>query len=84
MKRLLFARNNILVEETPQLPLNLGEIQAQKDLNQFKENLINAFNDDSFVDETTSELGSINNNDSDNCDEYYDFLACSLKILFLN
>lgn len=46
MKKLLFARNNILVEETPQVPLNFGEIQAKKDLESFRDNLIKTFNDD--------------------------------------
>ena len=46
MNRLLLARNNILVEETPQVPLNFGEIQAQNDIKQFEENLHNIFSDD--------------------------------------
>ena len=45
LNKLLFNYNDILVEE-PQLPLDFGETQAQKDLSQFKENLINVFNDD--------------------------------------
>ena len=49
MKRLLRTYNDILIEETPHLPLDFGETQAQKDLNQFKENLIDAFNSDDDV-----------------------------------
>ena len=43
MNKLLFSYNDILVEE-PRLPVDFGETQAQKDLNQFKENLIHVFN----------------------------------------
>jgi uncharacterized protein YpuA (DUF1002 family) len=45
MSRLLFNHNDILVEEQ-RLPLDFGETQAQKDLNQFEENLVEIFNSD--------------------------------------
>ena len=43
MSRLLLNPNDILVEEQG-LPLDFGETQAQKDLNQFEENLVEIFN----------------------------------------
>lgn len=46
MSRLLQARNDILVEEIHEIPINFGETQAQKDLNQFEKNLIDIFNID--------------------------------------
>lgn len=54
MNKLLFNYNDILVEES-RLPLDFGETQAQKDLNQFKENLIDSFNDDGVFEERTRE-----------------------------
>ena len=45
MSRLLFNHNDILVEERG-LPLDFGETQAQKDLNQFEKNLVEIFNSD--------------------------------------
>lgn len=44
MKRLLQNTNTILVNESPSIPLNFGEIQAQKSLKKFKESIINDFN----------------------------------------
>lgn len=46
MSRLLQVRNDILVEEVHEVPINFGEDQAQKDLNQFEKNLIEIFNRD--------------------------------------
>lgn len=48
MNKLLFNYDDILVEES-RLPLDFGQTQAQKDLNQFKENLIDAFNSDDAI-----------------------------------
>lgn len=48
MSRMLFNYNDILVED-PQSPLNFGETQAQKDLEEFKENLIEAFNNEDTI-----------------------------------
>ena len=48
MSKLLFNYDDILVEES-RLPLNFDQTQAQKDLNQFKENLIDAFNSDDAI-----------------------------------
>lgn len=55
MSRLLFNYNDVLVEE-PQYPLNFGETQAQKDLEEFKETLIEAFNDDAVFEQRTCEV----------------------------
>lgn len=55
MKKLVLTRNNILVEDFPQLPLNFGDIQAQKDLEKFKKNLIETFNDDEIFEKRTRE-----------------------------
>ncbi|MBR0271428.1 MAG: hypothetical protein IJQ68_05480 [Methanobrevibacter sp.] len=46
MNRILQARNDILVEEVHEIPMDFGKTQAQKDLNQFEENLIELFNSD--------------------------------------
>lgn len=52
MTRMLFNYNDVLVEET-QSPLEFGEIHAQKDLESFKKNLIESFNDDSIFKQRT-------------------------------
>lgn len=48
MSRMLFNYNDILVED-PQLHVNFGEAQAQKDLEEFKETLIESFNNEDAV-----------------------------------
>lgn len=65
MNKLLFNYNDILVEES-QLPLDFGETQAQKDLEQFKENLIDAFNndDDVFEKRTREALARVESSDN--------------------
>ena len=64
MSRLLFNHNDILVEESS-LPLDFGETQAQKDLNQFKEDLIEVFNsdDDVFEKRTREALARVESSD---------------------
>lgn len=47
MSRMLFEYNDILVEEQHQS--HFGETQAQKDLEEFKETLIEVFNNDDAV-----------------------------------
>ena len=54
----LFNYNDILVGES-QLPSDFGETQAQKDLEKFKEKLIDAFNEDEVSDEFIEELDEI-------------------------
>lgn len=64
MDKLLFNYNDILVEESS-LPLDFGETQAQKDLNQFKEDLIEVFNsdDDVFEKRTREALARVESSD---------------------
>ena len=49
MKRILSVKNGILIEETPMFPADFGKKQAKKDLKEFKEKLIDAFNSDDDV-----------------------------------
>ena len=49
MKRILSVKNGILIEETPMFPADFGKNQAKKDLKEFKEKLIDAFNSDDDV-----------------------------------
>ncbi len=64
MNKLLFSYNDILVEDS-RLPVDFGETQAQKDLNQFKENLIDVFNsdDDVFEKRTREALARVESSD---------------------
>lgn len=54
MSRLLLNYSDVLVER-PQDSLNFGEIQAQKDLEEFKENLIESFNEGTVSEQITCE-----------------------------
>lgn len=56
MKRLLENTNTILVNKSPSIPLNFGEIQAKKSLKKFKENLINDFNEPELKEEFIKEV----------------------------
>ena len=48
MNKLLFNYNDIFAGDS-RLPVDFGETQAQKDLNQFKKNLIDVFNSDDEI-----------------------------------
>ncbi len=64
MKRLLENTNTILVNESPFIPLNFGEIQAKKHLKKFKENLINDFNEPKLKEEFIKEVIETENQES--------------------
>lgn len=65
MRKILPFKNGILIEETSMFPADFGKNQAQKDLKEFEEKLIDAFNSDDAVFEqrTREALESVESKD---------------------
>ena len=52
----LFDDSNIFLNNSYDLPVNFGEIQAKKDLEEFKKNLISSFNTPNLEEDIVEEL----------------------------
>lgn len=56
MKKMVEENSAVLVDNSPSLPLNYGEIQAKKHMKEFKDKVINSFNEPELRPEFIEEM----------------------------